>query len=290
MEFHQIRYFLAASETLNFTSAAKRSNVSQPTLTRAIQKLEDEFGGPLFRRERNRTHLTDLGKVMLEYLGQVDVAAQDALGAAQKMLSLEKAPLNVGIMCTIGASRIVQFLSEFQILHPGVDLYLHDVTLLGMADELLSGDLDCVFLGYPIPVHDRFDAITLYEESMGVIFPPTHRFAKQNLIPLRELAGERYLDRLKCEFRQIFFDLLAEQQIVLSVNCRSEREYWIQNMVLKGMGVCLLPENSIILEGLEYRPILEPKLHRAVEIVTIAGHKRSPALQAFIGKTIAYRW
>ncbi len=58
MEMHQVRYFLAVCETLNFTRAAERCNLAQPSLSRAIKKLEDELGGLLFRRERNRTHLT----------------------------------------------------------------------------------------------------------------------------------------------------------------------------------------------------------------------------------------
>ena len=65
MEMHQIRYFLAIAQTLNFTRAAEKCNVTQPSLTRAIQKLEEEFGGPLFRRESSRTHLTDLGREIL---------------------------------------------------------------------------------------------------------------------------------------------------------------------------------------------------------------------------------
>ena len=71
MEMHQIRYFLAVCETLNFTRAAEACNVSQPSLTRAIKGLEDELGGPLFRRERNNTHLTGLGEMMRPHLTQV---------------------------------------------------------------------------------------------------------------------------------------------------------------------------------------------------------------------------
>ena len=68
---HQIRYFLAVCETLNFTRAAEACHVSQPSLTRAIKGLEDELGGPLFRRERNNTHLTGLGEMMRPHLSQV---------------------------------------------------------------------------------------------------------------------------------------------------------------------------------------------------------------------------
>ena len=64
----QVRYFLAVAGTLNFTRAAERCNVSQPSLTRAIQSLEAELGGPLFHRERGNTHLTELGRIIQPFL------------------------------------------------------------------------------------------------------------------------------------------------------------------------------------------------------------------------------
>ena len=68
MEMHQIRYFLALCEELNFTRAAERCNVAQPSLTRAVKLLEEEFGGALVNRERANTHLTELGRVMRPHL------------------------------------------------------------------------------------------------------------------------------------------------------------------------------------------------------------------------------
>ena len=82
MEMHQVRYFLAVARTRNFTRAAEECNVSQPSLTRAIQKLEGELGGPLFRREHSLSHLTDLGRIMLPHLEQTYGAAQAAKSLA----------------------------------------------------------------------------------------------------------------------------------------------------------------------------------------------------------------
>ena len=64
MDIHHVRYFLAVCETRNFTRAAEKCNVTQPALSRAVQQLEDEVGGLLFRRERNLTHITDLGNLL----------------------------------------------------------------------------------------------------------------------------------------------------------------------------------------------------------------------------------
>ena len=83
MEMHQARYFVALCETLNFTRAAEKCNVTQPSLTRAIKLLEDELGGPLFNRERNQTHLTELGRLMEPHLREVlDQAGRRGRGPA----------------------------------------------------------------------------------------------------------------------------------------------------------------------------------------------------------------
>ncbi len=290
MELHQIRYFLAAVETLNFTRAAERCNVSQPALTRAIKKLEGELGGPLFRRERRHTHLTDLGRLMQEHLNRVDTSTQDAVVAARKLLSLEKAPLNVGIMCTIGPSRMVPFFSYFKKTQPGIEVSLHDVTPNGMTDDLMAGKLDCVMLGLPVPLHERFDTEHLYRERIVVISRSGHRFEAMNAVSLKELSGESYLDRLNCEFRDVFFERLEEHGIEIEVSYRSEREDWIQNMVLQGMGVCLIPEYSISLDGLLCRPVMDPELFRDIDVVTVAGRQRSPALQVFYEEVNGYPW
>ena len=75
MEMHQVRYFLAVAQELNFSRAAEKCNVTQPSLSRAIQQLEGELGGPLFHRERHLTHLTDLGQMVRPHLETVYNAA-----------------------------------------------------------------------------------------------------------------------------------------------------------------------------------------------------------------------
>ena len=128
MEMHQIRYFLAVAEELNFTRAADRCNVTQPALTRAIQKLEEELGGLLFRRERSLTHLTDLGRLMRPHLEQVLKETEAAKSTATSFLRLSEAPLNLGIMCTIGPLRFVGFLNRFRTENPGIELSMIEAT------------------------------------------------------------------------------------------------------------------------------------------------------------------
>ena len=101
MEMHQVRYFLAVARELNFTRAAESCNVAQPSLTRAIKQLEDELGGELFRRERNLSHLTELGHRMLPMLQQCYDSALTAKSLAQSMKSGAVAPLAIALSVTV---------------------------------------------------------------------------------------------------------------------------------------------------------------------------------------------
>ena len=290
MELHQIRYFLAVAETLNFTRAAERCNVTQPTLTRAVQKLEQDLGGTLFHRERGRTHLTQLGREMRWRLASISEQTQEAEKVAREILNLERASLNLGIMCTIGPAKLMPFLGRFEQDHPGLEIHLHETTPQSMAEDLLKGDLDLAFLGLPTPLPERFDSLPLYRENMVVSFAPGHRFESMKQIPILELEGERYLDRLNCEFRELWFDLLEEKEVTISVPYSSAREDWIQNMVKADMGISILPEHSIETAGIEFRPTSDPYIDRSVEIVTVSGRQHSVALAAFLRACRAEDW
>jgi LysR family transcriptional regulator, hydrogen peroxide-inducible genes activator len=84
MEIHQVRYFLAVCEQLNFTRAARQCHVTQPSLTRAIKLLEAEFGGPLFRRTRGHSHLTALGEIVRPHLEKVWEKSEAAVASARE--------------------------------------------------------------------------------------------------------------------------------------------------------------------------------------------------------------
>ena len=116
MEMHQVRYFLAVCESLNFTRAAEACHVAQPSLTKAIHKLEEELGGPLFQRERNRTHLTELGQRVRPHLERLMDSAKIASAEAEDFLSLQRASLKLGVMSTINPQRLIPFLAAGLVL------------------------------------------------------------------------------------------------------------------------------------------------------------------------------
>ena len=107
MELHQIRYFLAVEREQNFTRAAQLCNITQPALTRAIQKLEAETGGKLFHRRHGRAELTELGRAMSPRLEAVIRDVSHAREEALAFIRQRKQRLRLGIMCTVGPDRLI---------------------------------------------------------------------------------------------------------------------------------------------------------------------------------------
>lgn len=287
---HQIRYFLAVCDELNFTRAAERCNVAQPSLTRAIKKLEEELGGDLFRRERNLTHLTDLGRLMRPHLQQTYQAAAAAKEQAESFANLEKAPLNLGIMCTIGPARVVDLIADLQAQVPSLELELRTAKGSELVDMMMAGDLDVALIGLPsFPA--RLNAEPLYVERYVVGFPPGHRFEKMAAVPVVEISRETYLQRINCEFPEFFAAIgTQDAETTFKVRYASEREEWIQAMILSGLGCSFMPESLPMFPSLKTRVLSEPEVSRQVSLVTVAGRQFSPAVSAFVRLARRYDW
>lgn len=287
---HQIRYFLAVCEALNFTRAAEACNVSQPSLTRAVKGLEDELGGPLFRRERNNTHLTGLGEMMLPHLSQVLAETESAKERAKSFSRLEDVELKLGMMCTIGPRRFVPFLQAFRTRHPRVNLIVQDGGLPELQERLAAGQLDVSIFGQPEDIDERFHARPLYDERFVIGVGPGHVFEKQNAVRVKDLDGQAYVNRIQCEFfghaRQLFRGNGAKTVIVF----RSDRDDWVQSMVLAGLGFTFIPEYAVTMPELRVRPLVEPEITRTIQVATVRGRPHVPAVGAFVREVLAFPW
>jgi DNA-binding transcriptional LysR family regulator len=290
MEMHQVRYFLAVADSLNFTRAAELCHVSQPALTRAVQQLEQELGGLLLRRERQLTHLTDFGRLIEPHLRRLSADAEAAKTTARKFLNLQQAQIRLGIMCTVGPARFVGFLAGFHAANPGCEMTLVEGVPPRMSQMLLQGELDLAVMAQPDPFNERLDALSLYRERFCIAFPTGHRLEQQNRIRIVEIAGETYLRRINCEYRDYLVDCLREHGLATRVGFQSEREDWIQMMVAAGFGVCFLPEFSPTIPGVLTQPVTDPEVVRDVSLVSMSGRRFSPAVLAFIRAIRAHDW
>jgi len=264
--------------------------VTQPALSRAIQQLEHEVGGPVFRRERNLSHLTELGLLIKPRLQRMMNGVIDVRREAKRFLTQEKADLSLGVMCTIGALRFTSILGHFQSQFAGINISLVEGTPLRLAQRLESGEIDVAIMAQPQGFLQSMDALPLYRERFLAALPAGHRLTAQPEIRMADLDGENYLNRLNCEFHNHIETVMRSNSCRVNTVHESEREDWIQNMVMGGLGVSTIPEFSAVMPGIELRPLVEPEIWRTVCQVTAAGCHHSPAAASFTNSLKTFSW
>ncbi len=290
MEMSQIRYVLAAAKTLNFTRAAADCNVSQPALTKAVKTLEDELGTPLFHRESKRVTLSEFGRSMLPHLQHIMDEAETTRTLAENFRLLDQVPIRLGVMSTVGHLRLARFLAGFQSSHQGVEVAVSEAGIGELKSKLDDGEIDLAVLNPMEGLGDGFHAHDLYTERYVVIFPPEHRLGELDAVKLSDLSGEPYVDRLACELREMVMAQCEKMNVELYARFRSEREDWVQAMVLARIGFAFMPEYSVTLPGLLQRPLIEPVVERRISLVNVPGRPFSPAVSAFARAARSFAW
>lgn len=280
MDLNQVRYFIALAETLSFTKAADRCGVTQPTMSRGIKLLEQEFGAELVRRERGRTHLTELGRIVRPGLERA-LALMDSVHAeAIDFSSLTKATLKLGIMCTIGPARLIPIITHLTMSVPQLHLELLEASGDVIVEMLVAGAIDVALVGLP-KYPEAVSISPIYDEDYVVAFPSGHRFEKMDAVPVSELHGEPYLERLNCEYVAHYDEFDGAFKFEPDVRYRSENEDWIQAMVIAGMGCACMPENMALYPRLLQRPLVDPVIKRTISVATMRGRRHTPAIDLF---------
>jgi DNA-binding transcriptional LysR family regulator len=290
MEMFQIRYVLAASRTLNFTKAAAECNVSQPALTRAVKSLENELGSPIFHREGKRILLSEFGSSIIANMQHIMDQADATRTLAANFRLLNKVPVRLGIMSTVGHVRLSRFLARFQMEYDGIEVAVQEASIEDLKHRLDEGEIDLAVLNPLDRSGDDLRTIDLYTERYVVILPPGHRLSSLNAIKLSDLSGEAYVDRLSCEMREMVTSVCNANGIELYARFRSEREDWVQAMVLAKIGFAFMPEYSVTLPELVQRPLIEPSVSRTISLANIPGRPYSPATAAMVRSAQHFDW
>jgi DNA-binding transcriptional LysR family regulator len=289
MEMHQVRYFLALAEEMNFTRAGTRCNVTQPALSRAIKLLEEELGGLLFRREHESTHLTDLGHMVRPHLQSVYHHSMLAKHLSQDFV--RRLPLKLGIMSTISPDEIVDLIANIRTRHPDVELKLCDSNANDLRSRLLAGDLEVVIYALPGEEPDqRTHSIPLFREQMVLAVHRGHRLAKERAFPVREMNNESYIHRMNCEFAGYADQILQQQGVTCTPTYWSERDDWTLAMVAAGLGFAFMPANAVKHPGVVGLPVVEPEFWRQVNLVSVRGRRYSPGVGSLVREAMRKAW
>jgi LysR family transcriptional regulator, hydrogen peroxide-inducible genes activator len=288
MELYQIRYVLAVAETRNFTRAAERVFVSQPALTKAIQRLEETLGGRLFERSRVPLALTAFGEGLMPHFERIQAEAAQARLLSRTLADQRRQQVRLGVMCSIHLPSVLPGLAR--CMDDALGLRFRDGSQEALCDALDRGEADLALLSAPEPLPRRFEAHPLYDEDFVLAIGEDHRFFGREQVAAAELDREHYCERLGCEFTSHIERLLQQRGVQMQTVQQTLREDWIQAFVRAGLGVSFMPRSLARAAALPFVHVQSLPIVRQVQLVRNAEATPTAAEQAVLQAMTGHAW
>ena len=260
MDLYQIEYFLAIAEYGGFSIAAERLNVTQPSLSNGIKKLEKELGVILFERGGRRALLTPAGQSFVE---QAENIRQQYRSALSKIRDFQTRPiLKLGVVCTLRISTLSNLVSRFRTQYPHVAIELRDSHRDEIDYWLAEGEIDLALTVLRGNENLKI-ALNLFQQALRLAVPETHPFAQRDTIPLAELDGQPYIKRINCEFWRESPHIYESDGVHPHIVYIANQEEWVIHLIRAGLGISVMPEWSDV-PGIRYVPVEELNLCRTI--------------------------
>jgi LysR family hydrogen peroxide-inducible transcriptional activator len=290
MTLNELRFIVAVAQERNFRRAAEKSFISQPALSLAIQKLEEELGLKIFERGKNDISITPVGLSIVEQAQRVLEEAERIREIALQGKSQLAAPLRIGIIHSVGPYLLPDLIPALKKVAPHMALDVEENITANLDAMLRNGKLDVIVIALPfgdasILTHP------LYDEPFEVVVSSDHPWTDRRSIKAGELSGEKVLllDSGHC-----FSNQVAEACPDLSRKGTDAQHgtslETIRNMVATGLGITVLPASA---NSARYRsrllkviPFAKPVPSRRIALAWRKSFARTQAIDA-LAKAVA---
>jgi len=278
MELHQLRYFAGVARSGNFTRAAERARIAQPSLSQQILKLEDELGARLFDRLGRTARLTAFGRAFLPRAEEILREVGEAKIEIQEMAGAERGRVVLGVIPTIGPYFPAPHLATFQRQHPDVTVSIVEETTPGLLEQLRAGTVGLALLALPVTGRE-FVSRELFREPFYAAVPAKHALARRRRVSLRDVKGESFL-LLKeghC-FRENALAACRRVRVSPRVVFESGQFRSVLAMVAAGAGISLIPRMAAEkMRGVRYITLEDAGAWRSVGVTQTRQHVPSRA-------------
>jgi LysR family hydrogen peroxide-inducible transcriptional activator len=284
MTLTELKYVVALAQELHFGRAAQKSFVTQPTLSLAIQKLEDELGLQLFERNKNEVIVTEKGLQVVEQarkvLDEVGKIPAIAKGARDQL----SGALKLGVIPTIGPYLLPDLVPLLRKRAPNMPLIIEENFTGNLAPMLRDGDIDVAIIALPF-VLPGVTTRVMYEEPFSVVVPEGHAWAKRKSVKPSELSGENMLvlNSGHCFRDQVLEACPGQSNTALPEGRSGSSLETIRNMVASGLGVSVLPatalQNRYLTRLVKVVPFAAPVPSRKVAIAWRQSFGRKVAVE-----------
>ncbi|HIW60673.1 MAG TPA: LysR family transcriptional regulator [Candidatus Anaerobutyricum avicola] len=254
MNFQELNYALSIARYQNLTKAAEELYISQPTLSKCLQKLEREMGGKLFSRSGNTYVPTYLGRRYLEYARKVLALNQDWERELKDMNACMDGELNIAFPLMRSSCMVPSIMKVFHKKYPGVRVNFMEEAHAIQEKLLLNDELDFGIFNETRP-HPKLSYETLLREEILLVMPPNHPMAGRGIkrsemkhlwMDLRLLEKEEFILHFPDQTTgQLALELFETWGIKPQVSVRTRNTETSVRLCMEGMGLCFVPETYI---------------------------------------------
>jgi LysR family hydrogen peroxide-inducible transcriptional activator len=283
MELHQLRYAVALATMGSFSRAAEQCNVSQPSLSQQIQKLEGELGVQLFERRDRNILPTVAGKRFLRQALPILKNVENVKQAVTTETDFVRKAMNIGAIPSVAPYFLSPAIKQFREGKPNLEMLVHEGLTAELLRQLEDGELDLAIVG--LPVYDEaIEKQILFTEELFFAVPAQSPLAiKEKILP-RDIEKERLiLMKEGCALTELVLDF-CQRNNVHPKNLRSSQLETVQSLVMAGLGVAFVPKMARIhgQTSLVYRSLADPKINRTVAVVWCKGKEHTRPVHEFL--------
>jgi DNA-binding transcriptional LysR family regulator len=282
LEFHQLEYFRMVCQLQHFSNAAERLHVSQPSVTVAIRKLEEELGIQLLDRSQKRIAVTPEGRVFLQRVEEILGKVKDAVIEMNDYRQMQKGAVKVGITPIMGAVLFPFAFAHFQKQFPNLNITVMEEGSLAIRNRLEQGELDVgILIISDMP--PRLQTVPITRGQILVCLPPDHPLGSHDRIPFQALNDQPLIMfREDTYSRKIILEECAKFGFTPNIVFSSNQIETIMELVKQGVGISFFIEEIVRRQpDILSRPLLEP-LYLVAGIAWSKERYLAKAAQTFI--------
>jgi LysR family hydrogen peroxide-inducible transcriptional activator len=283
MEFHQLRYVCAIADTGNFSRAAERCQIAQPSLSQQVLKLEEDLGAKLFDRLGRSVRLTEAGRAFIPQaravLEQMEVAR---LSAADKNADF-RGSIAVGVIPTVAPYLIPSYAATFAKNYPDAKLRIVEETTSVLVEGLRNLSIDVAILALPLR-HKDLKLFPIRTEPLFAVLRRDHPRASAESLALKDLRGESFvmLRDGHC-FRDLSLRTCTRARITPNIAFESGQFSSLLGMVAAGVGVSLVPEMAVDRNlGCRYVRLSDAQATRTIVAAVLRRRSFNRVQEAFV--------
>ena len=244
MELVQLETFLAVVEERSFSRAATRLHRTQPAVSQAIAKLEQELGEVLFERTSRDGTLTDAGEVLREYAAKLLNLRTEATGALTELRELHKGKLNIAAN-EYTCLYLLPLLDEFRRRNPRIKLAVQRKLASRISDEVLMHSVELGILSFR-PDDPQVKSMVVYRDELAFVVNPRHSLAKVGEVSIRQLGGQNFIaHNIPSPQRQKVIQTFKKHKTRLQMGVELPSLEAIKRFVEMGNGVALVPALTV---------------------------------------------